>query len=393
MTELFSSLVVLVALAACTAADGSRVVRRTVGDTTFITSPADGTDGPASLRDLTRIDLAALGINRVDAGAFGPNGTLWLFDAVGDNGASIHVLDSLGHPVTIAGREGAGPGEYRAPLRIFQLSNSTMLVKEMQTTRAVLFDARGLPLATLTLPPAAIGWVVTPDNAGGWFIAASFEASTSARVGRFGWIHFSPDGVAADTVFPPSSLFAEPTPDGISPGRIRTVGRDGSVLTTIPGPNRLTWYGVPEHVRVLEWGGEPAAYGTDERQEMQLVINHMNDLLGRPRASLPQRKQPVNRILTDGAGYTWLHLSMPGVRIAKEDLPREPDPLIVKWREPDRWAAVDSAGVVRFVVSLPLNAALLDREGDRLLATVADTSGIESVVVWRVLRAKVGGTQ
>lgn len=385
MSETISSIILLVALVACSATNDSVVVRRLSGDTTFVSSPSEGVHGSAELRELRRIDMAALGLNRLDAGAFGPDGTLWLFDAVGDKGASIHVLDSLGRPLTIAGHEGAGPGEYRAPLRLFRLANGTMLAKEMQTTRAVRFDASGRVLATLTLPPAAIGWVVTPDSDGGWFTAASFEPMTAARVGRFGWIHFSPDGLVTDTVFPPPHLFEEPTPDGITPGRIRTVGRDGSVLTTVPGPNRLTWFGRTGGVRVLEWGGEPASYEPDERREMQVVVDHLNDLLGQPRRSLPQHKQPVNRILTDNVGYTWLQLSAPGVRIPREDLPRVPDPLMVKWREPDRWAAIDGTGVVRFVVSLPLSGRLLDREGDRLLATVSDTTGDEAVVVWRMV--------
>jgi hypothetical protein len=75
---------------------------------------------------------------------------------------------------------------------------------------------------------------------------------------------------------------------------------------------------------------------------------------------------------------------VPGVRISKEDLPRDPDPLTVRWREPDRWAAFDGAGVLRFVVALPLSAWLLDREGERLLATMSDSGGEATVVVWRV---------
>jgi hypothetical protein len=193
------------------------------------------------LREVRRLLPSAIDIGRIDAAAFGPDGSLWLLDGAGPNGASIQIVDSVGSPRAKAGREGAGPGEYRLPLRMFRLADGSMLVKEMSTTRAVRFDADGRALATMELPPAvATGWVVTPDTVGGWFITASFEANTPTRIGRFGWLHFSANGTVIDTMHPPPHLLREATPDGIAPGRVRTVARDGSALTTVPGPNRLS---------------------------------------------------------------------------------------------------------------------------------------------------------
>ncbi|MCC6241939.1 MAG: hypothetical protein IT353_03820 [Gemmatimonadaceae bacterium] len=348
-------------------------------------SPVEGAEGPIQLVEALRGTVPALEFNRVDAGAFGPDGTIWIFDGAGRNGATIHVLDSLGLTSVPAGREGEGPGEYRAPLRIFRLADGTMLVKEMSTTRAVRFSADGTVLATISLPPkVATGWVVTPDTTGGWYITVSFEDNKPERIGRFGWLHFDHLGNVIDTVLPPVHMLSEPTPDGIAPGRIRTVGRDGSVLTTVPGPNRLTRYEVDHSVLVMEWPGMPPEYGAAERVDMQVVEDRMSELLGKAKLPLPTHKQPANRILTDHSGNVWAQLSNAGERIPDEELTKGQGPLTVRWREPDRWAAFRRDGTLRFVVNLPPKARLLDREGERLLGVIADDTGVEQVVVWRI---------
>ena len=52
-----------------------RVTRRQVGDTLYVQSPADGVDGPIQLQEIRRVSMGAIDIGRLDAAAFGPNGT------------------------------------------------------------------------------------------------------------------------------------------------------------------------------------------------------------------------------------------------------------------------------------------------------------------------------
>lgn len=370
------------------AGDSTNVSRRVVADTTFVSSPEHGTEGPVVLQEVLRIDASLLD-GRVTAGAFGTNGTVWLFDEAGPAGARIVVFDSLGARRVQAGRHGSGPGEYRAPLRIVQLADGSMLAKEMTTTRAVRFDENGAVLATIELPAAvATGWVVTPDTIGGWFITAPFEPNTPTKVGRFAWLHFNSAGQVIDTVHPPRHMLEEPTPDGIAPGRIRTVGRDGAALTTVPGPNRLTRYARDGSAHVFEWPGEPQAYLDAERVDVQAVEDRMSEVLGKAKASLPERKQPAHRILTDGTGLIWAQLSSTGRRIPDDELPPGDDPFRMKWRDDERWAAFQSDGALRFIVDLRSNQRVLDRWGHRLLVVEADDDGAEHVAVLRVVGAR-----
>ncbi len=388
-----SALVVWVA-SACASRDLSdRISRRSVGDTLFVESPADGFDGPVRLQEVRRLSAEALDIGRIDAAAFGPNGSLWILDGAGSSGAAIHVLDSAGKPHARAGREGAGPGEYRLPLRIFRLADDLMLVKEMSTTRAVRFDASGRVLATLELPPSvATGWVVTPDTLGGWFITAVFEANTPVRVGRFGWVHFNVTGDVIDTMHPPPHLLLEPTPDGIAPGRTRTVGRDGATLTTVPGPNRLYRYTQDGRVVVMSWPGLPPAYLPDERTDIQRVEDRMSQLLGKATAPLPERKEPSHRILTDSAQWIWAQLAGEGVRIPDDELPKDEMGLTLRWRDRERWAAFDRDHVLRFIIDLPPNVTIVDRAGYRVLGVETDVDGMQSLVEWRVTPSGTSST-
>jgi hypothetical protein len=384
----------VLAVVACSS-NRDAIVRRTVADTDIVSSPGDGlyrlspdthANGTYHLVEMLRIDGSRLDIGRIDAAAFGPNRSTWIYDSKATGGETIRILDSLGRPMGTAGRSGEGPGEYRGPIRIFQLADGSMLVKEMFTVRAVRYAADGHALATIELPAVvASGWVVTPDTIGGWYITASFEEHTVKRVGRYGWLHFNNAGVVTDTAWPPKQMFEEPTPDGIAPGRIRTVGRDGSMLTTAPGQSRLLR--IPQHGRVqaMEWRADPPKYGDEERRDMQAVDDKLSDLLKTPRTPLPAHKAPASRILTDAAGWTWVQMTTVADRIPDEELPKAPSDIPpIKWRDRDRWAAFARDGVMQFVVDAPPGAQILDRSSPYLLGVVTDTNGGQSIVVWRV---------
>ena len=366
------------------------VTRRTVGDTTFVSSPPEGVDGPVNVTEQLRLTADQLDVGSFFAAAFGPDGTIWVYDQQGRNGEALLVLDSLGARIAKAGRNGKGPGEYQGPAKIFRMSDGTMLLRVMGTPRVVRFGPRGEVLATIELPPAAVnGWLVTPDTAGGWYQASAFEENTPTRVGRFGWIHFAPDGTLRDTVFPPARFFEEPTPLGIAPGRVRTVTRGGDVITALPGPSRIDRIARNGKVTAMTWRGEAPVYGDEERRDIQHVSDRMNELLGLVHVPLPEHKAAVHLLLTSPDGGTWAALGGEGVRIPDEELPKNTAPLPPnKWIDRDRWGAFDRDGVLHFVVEMTPGVSLLDRDGSRLLGVATAKDGTQTLVVWRITPAR-----
>jgi hypothetical protein len=266
------------------------------------------------------------------------------------------------------------------------MGDGTMLLRVMNTTRVVRFGARGEVLSTVELPPAAMnGWLVTPDPDCGWYQASSFEQNLATRVGRYGWLHFAADGTVRDTVIPPERFFEEPTPLGVAPGRVRTVTREGEMITALPGPSRIDRIERDGRVTAMTWRWEPPPYGEEERRDGQLTSDRMHEALALPLTPLPERKAAVRLLLTDRDGGVWAAMGAEGVRIPEEELPRNPGWLPpTKWYDRDRWGLFDREGVLRFVVEMPLGTNLLDREGRRLLGVATAADGTQSLVVWRV---------
>jgi hypothetical protein len=336
--------------------------------------------------ELLRIPAEQLDVGVFASGAFGPDGTIWIYDSRGPDGEVLLVLDSLGQRIARAGRNGAGPGEYQGGAQLFRMGDGTMLLRVMSTTRVVRFGPRGEVLATMELPPAAMnGWLVTPDAQGGWYQASSFEQNLPARVGRYGWLHFAPDGTVRDTVFPPERFFEEPTPLGVAPARVRTVTREGEMITALPGPSRIDRIGRDGRVTAMTWRGEAPLYGEEERRDGQLIRDRMHEVMEIPPEPLPERKASVRLLFTDRNGGVWAAMGAEGVRIPDEDLPKNRGLLPpTKWLDRDRWGLFDREGVLRFVVQMPLGSGLLDRDGTRLLGVATESDGTQSLVVWTI---------
>lgn len=125
--------------------------------------PGEGT-APGPARPLREVALV-LTLDGGPAGGFGRIGSL----SVGPGGR-IHVLDRQTSRVSVwstsgdllraYGGKGAGPGEFRAPLRVRALDGGGAVVGEMLPARLHRFDARGRPGGSWTVEPGRGAGVV-----------------------------------------------------------------------------------------------------------------------------------------------------------------------------------------------------------------------------------------
>ncbi|MDX2206069.1 MAG: 6-bladed beta-propeller [Gemmatimonadales bacterium] len=108
------------------------------------------------------------------------DGTLYVVDP---SRRSLSVFDSSGRFIRLLGREGSGPGEYRAPYSIAWIGNSLALL-DPRNGRLGLFDSTGAWLTSWPVPSISGGQFIrlyrTPPTA--WAFATSRDAPDGAFI-------------------------------------------------------------------------------------------------------------------------------------------------------------------------------------------------------------------
>lgn len=82
-----------------------------------------------------------------------PDGRLVVPDA---GSSQVRIFDSAGELLVSAGRDGDGPGEYRAIERVFPYRGDSLAVFDSQSQRVTVLDADGTPARTLPLGDAGV---------------------------------------------------------------------------------------------------------------------------------------------------------------------------------------------------------------------------------------------
>lgn len=100
--------------------------------------------------------------------ATGPDDELYVVDALG---RTVRVYDREGGYLRSLGRQGSGPGEFRAPNFVIAGPDGTVSVRDLELERLVVFDRRGDPVATWPAPNQQAYWdPLRTDSAGRVYI-------------------------------------------------------------------------------------------------------------------------------------------------------------------------------------------------------------------------------
>lgn len=100
--------------------------------------------------------------------ATGPDDELYVVDGLG---RTVRVFDREGGYLRSLGREGSGPGEFRAPNFVIAGPDGTVSVRDLELERLVVFDRRGDPVATWPAPNQQAYWdPLRTDSAGRVYI-------------------------------------------------------------------------------------------------------------------------------------------------------------------------------------------------------------------------------
>jgi 6-bladed beta-propeller len=139
----------------------------------------------------------------------GPDGTLWLADALN---AEIKVFDEGGELVRRIGRKGQGPGEF---LSIYSLVwvGDRLLVLDLGNGRVAELSSEGAWMGSRPAPgrvtgsPATLRFYAVSDS-----VAYQWSLKTRDRSVEWVWIEHGPEGVRAEW---PQQRPAPPQPTGV----------------------------------------------------------------------------------------------------------------------------------------------------------------------------------
>jgi hypothetical protein len=185
-------------------------------------------DGPTLWRDTTTWRLVLDHLVQPAAGAPGelgkpdgiallPDGRLFVTD---QSPVTIRLYDVAGKFVRDLGREGSGPGEYKAPF--IAASSHWLVVQDPELTRATLYTLSGTLIRSFTSSCCNYGPVPLVD-ANGHIATATFSMTNG--VGHPGLLLFDSLGHRIDSL---------PQPKAMDPPAWRTPIKGGSTTWSIP---------------------------------------------------------------------------------------------------------------------------------------------------------------
>ncbi len=396
--------VLLLLVAACSNQSGGgapRIERIARGDTAVVRTTGDGEWGP--IRDAVEQlrgtkDGAATALGEVNSAIALPSGGALLFDAKAPNGPTLELFDSNGRYVTAIGRQGGGPGEFRAERLVSLAANpdGTILVLDAPNHRIDRYAPDGRAKRSIPIGDAAA-------NGGPEFLRAG--AGGSAYVWSYvvrdrglqpaamtGYFHYDSTGKVLDTI-PPQQLWFPPPPrpkyaaadqwSALNDGRVIMSRTDlvGFLIKTVHGDT-------PPYF--VELSVPTAVIGPDERKEIQTMTDFWDgqvlahDKVAVQHEPVPNHKPAIRELMLDGDGRVWVQRNVESVPVPPHPAPGASH-LAQTFDQPTVWSAFRTDGRYLGDVRFPIGVRVIGVVRDVAWALLFDTSNQQRLVKYRIL--------
>jgi hypothetical protein len=316
--------------------------------------------------------------------------------AVADRGSqTLRVFDARGAHLRDIGREGEGPGEFRAIDGVALLRGDSIAAWDQRLGRMSVFDpagrlARELTQRGLGLFPRMTG--VLDDGSvvltAGMQPSRAMPAGTAPRRDSVTYLHVGPDGALLDTLgrYPGAETVMLASAGAMTVEEV-VFGRDFHLVV-----GRDRYYGADDdHFEVVEYRfpatpvrrirrPDPSRGVSDA--DVARFMEQPRDVSGVPpqlRAQLAKRNPDVphrptlpafESLLLDADGYLWV------------EHPRVTDV------DPGRWDVFDSEGEWVTTVATPAGFRVLQIGRDFMLGTSRDTLDVEHVQLYGLSRSR-----
>lgn len=401
-------------------AGGWTAVTDTVGDTVVVRTTAGSVWGDTA-RLVEELRIGRMG--GTDAYVLGDPVAL----AVGDG--VVYVLDAqvpvvrvydagTGEYLHDVGREGAGPGEYRAPDGVAVLPDGRVLVRDPRTVHMNVYDADGTFLEAWTHPNQ--GGFHTYDRM--WVDTGGVAYATTLLdwgVPPWEWeralIGVDATGQVTDTIAEPDLVYERAdltASDGNSASR-RQVPFTGEKVWGF-SPYRYMVAGITSRYAIYLFGptgpvlrfereAAPVPVQPEEAEERRVQLTRgLQRQYGGWRwngPAIPDTKPPLRSLFMAQDGAVWVVVSRPGVPVvsradaAKEEA-RTGRP-VLRYREPPAFEVFDRTGRYLGPVAAPRALSIEDPapvvHGTTVWGVERDAIGVPTVVRYRLVHEGAEG--
>ena len=315
-----------------------------------------------------------------------PDGRIAIVNA---GGHQVRIVAPDGRTLRNVGREGSGPGEFRAPAWI-SARGDTLVVADILASRVSHFTGDGAFLRSAQFPEAAgLFPQVVGQYGDGTLVVAADEAAAAIRPGvvrgRTALLRLRPDGTLRDTlaVVPSSEQFVSRSGDGRGvrveslPFGRRTVMamRRGDVVYVgtgeTPAVRTIDARGQSRELLRVPASARPVGPADIDDYWKNLVTNR-SGLDGEeptPPEGIPYPRTlpPYSDLQVDGAGRVW---------VGESRLPRE-------WKNPATYRIYSPDGQPLGQVQVPGRSLVLDAGADWVLLREMDEEQREIVSLYR----------